>query len=76
MDTERRAMRRRRGGEQREEGAAGERNSRVARTPKLVCHSVRQSAYSQALDAGSLQYLRKLEYLYIFTHTHTKGHVS
>lgn len=25
-----------------------ERNSRVARTPNLVCHSVRQSAYSEA----------------------------
>ena len=34
--------------EERERRAMGERNSRVARTPKLVCHSVRQSAYSQA----------------------------
>lgn len=41
-------MRRRCGGVREEEGAAGERNNRVARTPKLVCHSVRQSAYSQA----------------------------
>lgn len=34
--------------EEEEEGDGRERNSRVARTPKRVCHSVRQSAYSQA----------------------------
>lgn len=42
---------------ERERRAMGERNSRVARTPKLVCHSVRQSAYSQAQT--QVQYLRK-----------------
>lgn len=41
----------------RERRAMGERNSRVARTPNLVCHSVRQSAYSQAHT--QVQYLRK-----------------
>ena len=51
-------MRRRRRGEIAREGRAmEERNSRVARTPKLVCHSVRQSAYSQAHT--QVQYLRK-----------------
>lgn len=47
---------------ERERRAMGERNSRVARTPKLVCHSVRQSAYSQAQT--QVQYLRKSEYIY------------
>lgn len=42
---------------ERERRVMGERNSRVARTPKLVCHSVRQSAYSQAQT--QVQYLRK-----------------
>lgn len=40
----------------RERRAMGERNSSVARTPKLVCHSVRQSVYSQAQT--QVQYLR------------------
>lgn len=48
----------------------GERNSRVARTPKLVCHSVRQSAYSQAQT--QVQCLRKWEYIY--THMHASAH--
>lgn len=43
--------------EEAEEDSEGERNCRVARTPKLVCHSVRQSAYSQAQT--QVEYLRK-----------------
>ena len=51
------ARRRRRRKIERERRAMRERNSRVARTQKLVCHSVRQSAYSQAQT--QVQYLRK-----------------
>lgn len=48
-------------------------NSSVARTPKLVCHSVRQSVYSQAQT--QVQYLRRWEY--INTRTHKQNtHIS
>lgn len=61
-------MRRRCGGVREEEGAAGERNNRVARTPKLVCHSVRQSAYSQAQTQVAFSICAN-ESIYIYTHS-------
>lgn len=50
------------------EGRCG-RNSRVARTLKLVCHSVRQSAYSQTQTQVAHSICANVS---IFTHTHKK----
>lgn len=55
--------------EEEKEDREGGWNSRVARTPMLVCHFVRQSSYSQAQT--QVEYLRKREYIY--THTIAKN---
>lgn len=58
--------------EEEKEDREGEWNSRVARTPTLVCHFVRQSSYSRAQT--HVEYLRKREYIY--THTRSlKTHI-